>query len=204
MTRIISIAVSVGGLIEVAAWVYGIEILTSFSSAFVTMKFSTAVSFVMGGITLYFMAEIAAGEVSMAQVVLPATTLVMLLLMAIQLASAVFKVETGVERLFIEEEPGAVMSLVPGMPSVAAMLDFIILSAASIVFLFRQKWMQTAAISAGAFISFTGALALLGYVLEVPLLYFAVPGISGGMALPTALLFILLGAGLILMPGVRQ
>ena len=202
--RIISIVVSLGGLAEVIAWVSGIEILTSFSREFVTMKFSTAVSFVMSGMTLYFMAEAARGEVSKAQVVLPATALVILLFMATQLASVLFHVETGVERLFIKERPGAVMSVVPGMPSVMTMVDFIILSATGIAFLFRQNWITRMTVAAGAFIAFTGVLALLGYVLQAPLLYFVVSGISGGMAVPTAFLFILVGAGLLLVPGIRR
>jgi len=202
--RSISVAVSIGGLFEVFAWVYGIEALTSFSASFVTMRFSTAVSFVMGGITLYFMAEAARGELSKAQVVLPATCLVMLLFMATQLASALFHVQTGVERLFIKESPGAVMSVTPGMPSVVTMLDFIILSAIGIAFLFRQNWISHMTIAAGAFISFTGAFALLGYAVQAPLLYFVIPGISGGMAVPTAVLFILTGAVLLLIPGIRR
>ena len=200
--RSISVAVSIGGLVEVIVWVYGIEVLTSYS--FVTMRFSTAVSFVMGGITLYFMAEAARGELSKAQVVLPATCLVMLLFMATQLASALFHVQTGVERLFIKESPGAVMSVTPGMPSVVTMLDFIVLSAVGIAFLFRQRWMPFMTAAAGAFIAATGAVALLGYLFQVPLLYYAVQGISGGMAVPTAVLFILTGAVLLLIPGIRR
>ncbi len=199
--RIISIAVFAGGLFEAAAWVYGYGQFTGFSERFVTMKFSTAVSFMMSGVSIYYMAEAARGEVSMAHVVLPATCLVILLFMATQLASALFQVETGVERLLVREVP-AVMSVVPGRPSVVTMIDFILLSATAIAFLYRPNWMPAAAAAAGAFIAATGAAAISGYALGIPFLYYAIPGISGGMAIPTAVLFILTGAALFLMRGI--
>lgn len=196
--------VSAAGLLEMIAWWLGIDFLKSLAPGYVTMKFTTALSFLFGGVVLYYLAETARGEMSGAQVALPISTLVMLLLMSTLLASALFGIEAGVEALFVKEDPEAPMTVVPGMPSVATMLNFILLAATGIAVLFRQRllpgWMRLA----GALIAFTGLLALAGYLLGAPGLYYLFPGFSGAMAIPTAILFVLTGVCLFIIPGARR
>lgn len=197
--KIIAVAVAAGGLVEVLGWVFGVLALKSVLPSMVTMKFSTAVSFFLSGITLFFIAESGRGHVSVSQVVIPVTTLLVMLIMATLLASALLGLKTGVEDLFIKEEAAAVKTTVPGRPSLVTMADFIVFAAAGIGSLFRYRGQKNHMFFSGLFIIFTGAIALSGYILGSEYLFFSWPGVSTGMALVTAVLFELLGAGLIML-----
>lgn len=199
--RIIAVIIAAAGVVEMLGWLFNIQVLKSVHPSMVTMKFSTAVSFFLSGITLFFIAESMRGRASVAQVVLPATTLIIMLIMATLLASALLGLKTGIEDLFVEEEATAVKTTVPGRPSLVTMADFIALAAAGIGSLFRYGGQKRLLFFSGAFIVATGALALSGYVLGIEYLYFSWPGVSTGMALVTAVLFALLGAGLMILSG---
>lgn len=202
--RAISIAVAAGGLVEMAAWWLGLEFLTTFAPGYVTMKFSTALSFFLSGVVLYYLAEAARGEMSGAQVALPISALVILLLMATLFASSLFGVAAGVEALFVREDPSAAMTEVPGMPSIATMLDFILIAALAIAVLLRQRVLPWWSWAFGVFIALTGLSPLLGYLLGEPGLYFLMPGVSGAMAVPTAILFVSIGICLIIIARSRR
>ncbi|CAG1065000.1 hypothetical protein BAC1_00573 [uncultured bacterium] len=197
--RIIAVTVSFAGLAGMLGWYFGIQALKSVHPAMVTMKFSTALSFFLSGITLYFIAQSLSGRASVAQAVLPATTLMIMLVMATLLASAFFGLETGIEDLFIEEEAAAVKTTVPGRPSLVTMADFVALAAAGMSSLVRHRRQRKVLFAAGVFITATGVAALIGYVLGIESLYFSWPGVSTGMALVTAFLFTLAGSDLIIM-----
>lgn len=202
--KVISVTVSFAGLIEIVAWIFDLMFLKSISPAFVTMKFSTALCFFFSGVTLFFIAEAARGETAMAQAVLPATTLVILLFMLTLLTSSLIGVNTGVETLFVREPTGAVMTTVPGRPSLMTMFDFILIASTGIAAMFRPsgflRWLRYS----GIFIALTGVSAALGYAFNSPLMFFAFPGVSTAMALNTALLFLLLGFGFIFLSGFER
>lgn len=197
--RIIAVIIAAAGIAEMLGWFFGVQALKSVLPSMVTMKFSTAVSFFLSGITLFFMAESMRGRASVAQVVLPATTLIIMLIMATLLASSILGIETGIENLFVEEEAAAVKTTVPGRPSLVTMSDFIVFAAAGIGSMFRYRGQKRLLFFSGAFIAATGALALSGYILGIDYLFFSWPGVSTGMALVTAVLFELLGAALIML-----
>jgi hypothetical protein len=46
-------------------------------------------------------------------------------------------------------------------------------------------------------VGLTGALAAAGYVFNAPLLYYYLSGVNSAMALHTALLFVIIGTGLV-------
>ncbi|MBI2400277.1 MAG: hypothetical protein HYV23_04360 [Deltaproteobacteria bacterium] len=197
--RIIAVAVAVSGLVEMLGWFFGVQALKSVLPSMVTMKFTTAVSFFLSGITLFYIAESARGRASVAQAIIPVTTLMVMLIMATLLASSLFDLKTGIEDLFVEEEAAAVKTTVPGRPSLVTMADFIVFAAVGIGSLFRYRGQKHHLFFSGVFITATGVLALSGYILGIEYLFFSWPGVSTGMALVTAILFELLGAGLILL-----
>jgi hypothetical protein len=199
--KMIAVTVSMAGLVGMLGWYFGIQALKSVHPAMVTMKFSTALSFFLSGITLFFIPQSLSGRASVAQAVLPATTLVVMLVMATLLASSIFGLETGIEGLFIEEEASAVKTTVPGRPSLVTMADFVLFAAAGMSSLVRHRGQRKLLFASGVFIAATGVAALTGYVLGVESLYFSWPGVSTGMALVTAFLFTLAGADLIIISG---
>lgn len=197
--RIIALIVAASGVAEILAWIFGVSVLISVLPSMVTMKFSTAVSFFLSGVALYFIAVSVGGRASAAQAVLPATALIIMLIMVTLLASALFGLKTGIENVFVEEAPAAVKTTVPGRPSLVTMADFIVISISAIAALF--KGLKKILFSSGVILVTTGLLAISGYALGAEYLYFSWPGVSTGMALVTAVLFVLLGWGLRILSG---
>lgn len=193
--RILSIIVIIGGAIVMAGWILDIEVLKSILPMWVTMKFSTALSFFLSGITLYFVTSFFEKRADLVQIALSLTTLMILLLMATLLVSTFLDVRTGVEDLFVRETEDAVKTTTPGRPSVGTMINFILVAIAGILTLFDMKKLGQKIYVIGSIILVIGSLAVLGYVLSMPFLYYTVEGFSTAMALHTAILFIITGAG---------
>jgi hypothetical protein len=115
--------------------------------------------------------------------------------MATLLVSTFLDVRTGVEDLFVRETEDAVKTTTPGRPSVGTMINFILVAIAGILTLFDMKKLGQKIYVIGSIILVIGSLAVLGYVLSMPFLYYSVEGFSTAMALHTAILFIITGAG---------
>jgi hypothetical protein len=197
IARALSLVVIIAGVMVIIGWIFDIGVLKSISPAWISMKITTAITFVLSGITLYFIARAAEGEFDKAQVVLSITSLIIILLMGTLFFSAVLDIRTGAEDLFIKEAAGTVKTVTPGRPSVPTMLNFILIASAGILTIlnsekFRLK-LKIIAVVVGAI----GAIAIFGYIINAPILYYFVEGINSAIAFHTAGLFVLLGIGLI-------
>lgn len=199
-----AVIVAASGALVMAGWFLEVEALKSLLPWMVTMKFTTALSFFLSGAALYFMAEGLSGRSTAAQAVLPAISLMIMLVMGTLLASAVLGVWTGVEDLLVEEEAEAVKTTVPGRPSLATMACFIAVAVASMASLFKGAFSGRTLFGAGVFMLATGAVALAGYALGLEYLYYSWPGVSTAMALSTAFLFVVLGLGVVVLSGVAR
>ena len=180
-------------------WFLNLPALTSIIPQWVTMKFSTALSFFVSGISLFFIAKMAEGHKSTAQAVLPITSLIILLLMATLLVSVIVGVRTGIEDLFVREAKGAIRTVTPGRPSLGTMIDFTLLGIAGIVALFEPANHRKYLTWMGWIITVMGVVAIFGYIFDNPTLYYTISAWSTAMALHTAILFTLLGIALILL-----
>jgi hypothetical protein len=195
--KALALIVMVAGLCVIAGWIWDIGVLKSIRSSWISMKFDTAVAFILSGITLYFIARAVEGEFDKAQIVLSITSLVIILLMGTLFSSAVLNVHTGLEDLFIEELPGAAKTVVPGRPSIPAMFNFILIGIAGIVILLNPDQYQIKLKTIGITIAAIGVLAIIGYTIDFPALYYYIEGINSAIACHTAVLFVLLGIGLL-------
>lgn len=189
------IFVCLAGGAVIGGWSLDVGVITSVRPGWVTMKFSTALSFFLSGLTLACAARAVRGARELAQVVLPVTTLIILLLMATLFASTLMGVRTGVEDLFVREADGAVQTTTPGRPSVGTMLCFIAVALAGIAAFLDPPYLGPVLITAGATVAVAGAVAMAGYALGAPALYYSFPAVSTAMAFHTAVLFVMLGAG---------
>jgi len=198
IARILSTIVSLIGLMVMVGWVLNIPVLTSILPQWVTMKFTTALSFLLSGITLYYVTKAVNKEREVAQIVLPITTLLVLLLMATLLISVFVGVRTGIEDLFVKETADAIKTTTPGRPSAGTMIDFILVAIAGILTMFNLPSLKKTLFVIGWLVSIVGGVGILGYILNIPLLYYTLEGWSTAMALHTATLFVLLGVGLVL------
>jgi uncharacterized protein with PQ loop repeat len=191
----IGVIVSLGGIVVMAGWLLGIEALKSILPVWVTMKFPTAFSFLLCGIELYFIARFQKKDRELPVIVIPIISMAIFLLMASMIASTIIGVSVGVEEMFVKESINIVKSVTPGRPSVATMFNFIIMAMSGILTTINVKRLSGAPVIFAAIIIVIGSMAVLGYAINQPLLYFAVPGKSSAMALHTAILFVLWGLG---------
>lgn len=166
----------------------------------VTMKFSTALSFFLSGFVLMSLSQLEADESAVAQTVLPVATLTIVLLMGTLLASTLLGVRSGVEDFFVKEAEGAVDTTTPGRPSVGTMVCFLLIVFAGLYRMYNSN-RGSARILAhlGQMVVVLGVAAILGYTVSVPALYYTVEDLSTAMASHTAILFVLLGIGMALL-----
>jgi hypothetical protein len=195
--KISSFIVMITGIMVMIGWIFDIGILKSISPSWISMKFDTALVFVLSGITLYYIAGAREGKFDRAQVALSITTLIIVLLMGILFFSTVLGVRTGAEDLFIKELPGTVRTVIPGRPSVPTMVNFILIAIAGIMTILNPENLQSKLKIPGLIIGAIGAVAVVGYIFDAPLLYYFVEGVNSAIALNTAVLFVLLGMGLV-------
>src|SRR6185312_574510 len=127
LVRILGISTGLIGLTVMLGWIFGINVLESLVPNTVTMKFNTAVSFLMSGIMLYLINESKSRNSELARILLPAPIMIILFYMVTLLVSAFTRIPSGIENMFVIEKSGAVGSLLPGVPSVAAMISFLLI-----------------------------------------------------------------------------
>lgn len=192
-----SLVVSLAGVLVMMGWIFDINILKSISPTWVSMKFDTAITFLFSGITLYFIIRAVEGEFDKAQVALSITTLIIILLMGILFFSAFLGIHTGAESLFIQEAAGTIKTVTPGRPSVPTMLNFILIALAGILTMLNPEKVQLRLKIIGYVVGTIGALAIVGYIINAPLLYYFIEGRNSAMACHTAILFVLFGTGLL-------
>jgi len=183
----LGVAVAGTGIAVMAGWIFDIAELKSILPMWVTMKFSTALTFLLSGITLFFLALIMRGKNALAQIVLPITTLSIMLLMATLLAATLLGIHSGIEDMFIEEAEDAVKSVAPGRPSVGTMISFILIGISGILPMFMEEKLDRWLFSIGCLVGVSGGLAIVGYILDLPLFYYTFEGFSTAMALHTAI-----------------
>ena len=194
--KVLSLIVIIVAIMVIIGWIFDISVLKSISPAWVTMKLTTAIAFLLSGITLYFIVTAIEGEFDKAQVALSIASLIIVLLMGTLFFSSLLKIHTGVDDLFIKETTGSVKTVTPGRPSVPTMLNFILIAAAGILTMLNPKKLLSKLRTIGLTVGIIGAVAVAGYIINAPLLYYFIEGTNSAMAIHTAILFVLLGVGL--------
>lgn len=187
--------VLVAGLSVVAGWVFDIGILKSVLPNHVEMKFVTALSFIAAGIILYSVAEERQESSFVVQTILPAAILTILILMATLFVASVFGIGTSIDSSFIKEPAGAVHTVIPGRPTMPTMFSFILIAIAGILFSFgfRKQLFPL-----GVSVAIIGGIAVVGYIINRPLMYYFIAGKTTAIAFNTAILFVVIGIGFIL------
>ena len=205
-TRVNNIVDSIAGIVVVVAvlvlvgWILGVTALTSILPSLVTMKFSTAFVFLLAGIMLLLTQRARPSSITGYHIVVAVISLFIFLVMTLLLVSSLFGFETGIEALGVEEVTAESLSLAPGLPSVGTMASFILAAILGLLLSFHpfKRVSRTTNIFLSAVLTVIGVIALLGYAFSAPALFYLWPGVSGAMALHTAVLFVLLGVGFFL------
>lgn len=196
LVKILSITTGLIGLTVILGWIFGINVLESLVPNTTTMKFSTAVSFLMSSIMLYLINESKSRNSELAKILLPAPIMVVLFYMVTLLVSTFSRIPSGIEDPLFMEKAGAVGSL-PGVPSVATMINFLLIVSASVLSLLRYERQGKEIPIIGGMICAISLTALLGYAVNVSSMYYMIKGISSGMAIHAAITFLLVGIALV-------
>jgi hypothetical protein len=197
IAKVLSLVVIIAGFTVMIGWIFDIGVLKSISPAWISMKFDTAIAFILSGITLYFLVRAGEGEFDKAQVVLSITSLIIILLMGVLFFSAILGISTGAEDLFIKETAGMVKTVTPGRPSVPTMVNFILIAVAGILTMLNPGNLRSKLKIIGVIVGLIGMIAIFGYIVNAPNLYYYIEGINSAIACHTSVLFVLLGIGLL-------
>ena len=199
VSRILSYIIILIGILVIVGWVLNISWLRSVNPSWVPTKFATAVCFVMAGMVMRCIDGVIHDNSEIAPIFLSMSTLVIIILMSTYLASKFFQIPVGIEELFISTVVKGEITSEVLQPSTASMLNFIIISIAGIVVLFKPKWFQALLTAVGSFVGLIGFGAIAGYLLNIPALTFSLGAISAPMDRLSAFTFILAGLGIFLL-----
>ncbi len=192
-------------IVVMIGWLLDLAVLKSIIPGFVTMKFSTALSFFFSGWILFFAVHLQHEPRGFAQVFLPIVTMVNLMIMSILLISIIFGLRSGLESLFVRETTEAVFTLRPGLPSIGTVVNFILIGLVGLFAMSQANTLQNSYyIFSGCVVLLVAAIALIGYATSQPVLFYHIENISSGMAIHTAVLFGMLGSCLLLLNASSQ
>lgn len=193
---IFSFALIFIGILVLLGWIFDIDFLKHPLQR-VSMKFATAISIVFSGVTLYSITNMQKSRIS--QISLPASGIVITLLFMMSIASYYTKISADIANIFLPEDQ-IVRSAVLGAPSLAAMASFILIIFVTILALYDlSKFRKTLRVF-GVVIILINSVGILGHIINSPTLYYSIEGYTVGMAVHTAISFVLFGTGLMIVP----
>lgn len=198
VAKILATIVVLIGLLVVFGWVADIQVIKSISPQWIPMRFITAVTFIFGGISLYYIAETVNKDEGIASAAVPLMSLIILAIMGVFLVAIFSGFKTGLDEFFIKETPSETNAFPPGFPSTGVIASFIILGIAGIATAFGVRNIKKYLRMSGQIMTAIGSVGIIGYVIGSDMLTYNIPGFSATIAFHAAFLIILLGCGLIL------
>jgi signal transduction histidine kinase len=190
------------------AWIFDIPVLRIIYPGGAAMKFSTSISFIAAGIAVYFIVELLTSSrkklAAVSQLVLPPAILITTLFMSAHITSAILGGSSGIDNLFVKEAQNTPYTSIPGRPAIATILSFVLIATTGMAALRKSPSMKKMFSSIGLAIGAIGGVATLGYALAIPAFYYAINEVSNGMAIHTAILFVVIGSTLVMLPRVQK
>ena len=179
----IGIATITVGLICMAGWLMHIQVLTNFVSGFPTMKFNTAIAFVLSGIWLLL-------NSSPANKYHRSTNLgigsFLVVLASVELSQFFLHYDAGIDQLIIQDNFEQTFGL-PGRMGAGTALSFLMVGLAICGRLINSKVTVRLAQYCFHIVSIISLIAILGYLFQVPTFYKLM--MLNSMALVTAVTF---------------
>jgi hypothetical protein len=197
----------------IIGWVFNIDALTRIFPNKINMKFPTALMFFFSAIALYLIFRMVKDNYELSSVLLPGIALSIFLIMGTILVANLTNTQTGllanltgtqtgIENLFVINE-GSIFASGAGTPSMITILNFLLFGCACLNTLFDFSNKQRIFKFIGLFIAITSLISIIGYLFSLPVLYFEIYGLTP-IALNTALSFLLLGIGLIIISEIKS
>jgi len=180
----LTILVACGNII---GWIFDISILKSIHPNWVTMKVFTSLMFIISGMTILLVYRLRYNNGE------PKEYIMLSLLSPVMIAIIAITGLTPLANGLINEMEGAIKTVSPNQPSLGTLLAFTFVAINGFILFFVRSKVTYYIGAFGRCILLIGSLALLGYIVNKPALYYFIPEISTGMAIHTAILFVLIG-----------
>lgn len=198
VAKILATIVALIGLLVVFGWIMDIQVVKSILPQWIPMRFITAVTFIFGGVSLYYIAETINKDEGVASAAVPLMSIIILAIMSVFLVAIFSGFKTGLDEFFIKETPSETNAFPPGFPSTGVIVSFIILGIAGIATAFGVENIKKYLRLSGQIMATIGSVGIIGYVIGSDMLTYNIPGYSATIAFHAAVLIVLLGCGLIL------
>ncbi|MEO7211844.1 PAS domain S-box protein [Mucilaginibacter sp.] len=184
-TGLISVVI---GFIVIIGWVFNILSFQTIIPAYASMKFNTALGFILLGCILLLT------QFRVTRYNTALSVFLSILVMAIGLISmlqTLFHFTLGIDQFFITDHPSINLHRPnPGRMSVNTAACFILLGLAFVGFSFKHRFIHLFAQYLLTFVTAISAVALIGYLYGFSLFYNV--NYAGAMAIHTALLFLVI------------
>lgn len=191
----LSIAV---GIMVIVGWLFDITVLTSILPQWIRMKFATALGFIFSGIIVHFLALKNGTWTETKRIALTMFPMFLILIMGTLFLGSIFGFQTGMENIAFVDVHELKTPIFQGRPSVATMFSFLLIASIGILHNFKKTKKETFSII-GKTVGIIGFVGVIGYMLNSPILYYEIPGISNAIAIHTTALFALLGLAIYLL-----
>lgn len=173
------------GITVMIGWIFNIEILTTILPAYASMKFNTAVLFVIAGTHLYALCE------QKWKLFRQFACIAITIIGGVTFLQPILEVNIGINELFIKENTNATsLSFYPGRMAQGTSLSFTLLGISLYFINNKNKEKRRFAQYLLHIITLIGFLAIIGYILNVPIFYKL--SALGTMAIHTAVIFFIL------------
>ena len=193
----VAYAVIFVSLLVMFGWLFNISLLKSINGLWPNMTFISASCFFFSGFVLYGISKFVFGNRSdNNQIFIFFLTIILLLVLATYIISFELN-SSGIE--YFELDGSVFRDL--GIPSVGSIYGFVIIILASLSVLFKRY--KNMLMFCGLLLFLLGLIAIFGYLLGDPRLYYSFPSLNNhyllGMAFRSSILFILQGVAYILL-----
>ena len=196
------IVISTGTAIALFGWIFGYLEVTSIIQEGGTMKFVTAIFFILSGFTLYSLCNYIVRKSSIFYVAIFTSSFIEFIFLVTLFSSIILGIPTGIENAFLHEAYSQYS--ISGKPSYPTIINFFFIVLVSFIVLYDNKRVGKYLYFGGLIIIIVSSIALIGYITNNPLLFYTIPPLTSAMAFPTAILFTLTGSGMIILSNIRS
>ncbi|MEK6820949.1 MAG: hypothetical protein AABY11_00940 [archaeon] len=198
--RCVSALAIVVGTLVMAAWVFQVPFLKSFIFDVITMKFRTALCFLFSGIILYTMTARMDGRKNLKKyLLLIFSALILLIMIPSFIAISTGSYFDAFRPILLLSSDYSIEETYLEMPSIGTIIAFIFIGLSSTFVYAFPAYSRFFLLYAGSIVHFLATIAIIGFLIRSPLLYYEIQHISAGMSLHAAILFLLLGIGFLLL-----
>jgi len=193
--------VSMASVIVLLGWMFEIFDIYLYGNILpqrIGMKFTSALSFLLSGLLLLSIASANEKKSTSSGTLHQVTSMGIMLIVIVMLISSLEGSKTGIEHWFVGDAAYAIKGDVAGSISFGTMLAFVVISLVGILTMINPP-KASLLLLAGIVESTVGGFSFVGRLLNIPILYFGIEGVTAGIILPAAILITLLGTGLLVL-----